>query len=125
MSKVSKNKTNKKQKLNLKKYITKQNIIYLIIAISDIFLIIYSARRNMINYVKIENKKMYLGAKTNLIFGRNYISLVTTLVVYIYTLLINKVYFKKKINIENYIIFLILLLLSNCLIFYIFTNRVY
>ena len=125
MSKVSKNKTNKKQKLNLKKYITKQNIIYLIIAISDIFLIIYSARRNMINYVKIENKKMYLGAKTNLIFGRNYISLVTTLVVYIYTLLINKVYFKKKINIKNYIIFLILLLLSNCLIFYIFTNRVY
>ena len=125
MSKVSKKKTNKQQKLNLKKYITKQNIIYLIIAISDIFLIIYSARRNMINYVKIENKKMYLGAKTNLIFGRNYISLVTTLVVYIYTLLINKVYFKKKINIKNYIIFLILLLLSNCLIFYIFTNRVY
>lgn len=125
MSKVSKKKTNKKQKLNLKKYITKQNIIYLIIAISDIFLIIYSARRNMINYVKIENKKMYLGAKTNLIFGRNYISLVTTLVVYIYTLLINKVYFKKKINIKNYIIFLILLLLANCLIFYIFTNRVY
>lgn len=125
MSKVSKKKTNKKQKLNLKKYITKQNIIYLIIVISDIFLIIYSARRNMINYVKIENKKMYLGAKTNLIFGRNYISLVTTLVVYIYTLLINKVYFKKKTNIKNYIIFLILLLLSNCLIFYIFTNRVY
>lgn len=125
MSKVSKKKKNKKQKLNLKKYITKQNIIYLIIAISDIFLIIYSARRNMINYVKIENKKMYLGAKTNLIFGRNYISLVTTLVVYIYTLLINKVYFKKKINIKNYIIFLILLLLLNCLIFYIFTNRVY
>lgn len=125
MSKVSKKKTNKKQKLNLKKYITKQNIIYLIIAISDIFLIIYSARRNMINYVKIENKKMYLGAKTNLIFGRNYISLVTTLVVYIYTLLINKVYFKKKMNIKNYIIFLILLLLLNCLIFYIFTNRVY
>ena len=125
MSKVSKKKTNKKEKLNLKKYITKQNIIYLIIAISDIFLIIYSARKNMINYVKIENKKMYLGAKTNLIFGRNYISLVTTLVVYIYTLLINKVYFKKKTNIKNYIIFLILLLLSNCLIFYIFTNRVY
>lgn len=125
MSKVSKKKTNKKQKLNLKKYITKQNIIYLIIAISDIFLIIYSARKNMINYVKIENKKMYLGAKTNLIFGRNYISLVTTLVVYTYTLLINKVYFKKKTNIKNYIIFLILLLLLNCLIFYIFTNRVY
>lgn len=125
MSKVSKKKKNKKQKLNLKKYITKQNIIYLIIAISDIFLIIYSARKNMINYVKIENKKMYLGAKTNLIFGRNYISLVTTLVVYIYTLLINKVYFKKKTNIKNYIIFLILLLLLNCLIFYIFTNRVY
>lgn len=125
MSKVSKKKTNKKEKLNLKKYITKQNIIYLIIAISDIFLIIYSARKNMINYVKIENKKMYLGAKTNLIFGRNYISLVTTLVVYTYTLLINKVYFKKKTNIKNYIIFLILLLLLNCLIFYIFTNRVY
>ena len=125
MSKVSKNKTNKKEKLNLKKYITKQNIIYLIIAISDIFLIIYSARKNMINYVKIENKKMYLGAKANLIFGRNYISLVTTLVVYTYTLLINKVYFKKKTNIKNYIIFLILLLLLNCLIFYIFTNRVY
>ena len=79
----------------------------------------------MINYVKIENKKMYLGAKANLIFGRNYISLVTTLVVYTYTLLINKVYFKKKTNIKNYIIFLILLLLLNCLIFYIFTNRVY
>lgn len=125
MSKVSKKKTNKKEKLNLKKYITKQNIIYLIIAISDIFLIIYSARKNMINYVKIENKKMYLGAKANLIFGRNYISLVTTLVVYTYTLLINKVYFKKKTNIKNYIIFLILLLLLNCLIFYIFTNRVY
>ena len=117
---------NKKDKINLKKYLTKENVIYMLIAIADIMIIIYTAKKNIINYVTIENNKpIYLGNKHNLFLGRNYITLFTTFIVYIYTLILNRFYFKKQIPIKYLILVLLLILLVNCIIFYLFTTKVY
>jgi len=124
--KIQKKTSKSKSKLNLKKYLTKENIIYLLIALIDITIIIYVAKKNIINYVTIDNNKpIYLGDKHNLFLGRNYITLVTTIVVYLYILTLNKFYFKKKINIKYLILILFLILILNCIIFYLFTNKVY
>ena len=118
-------KKKKKDKKKTNKIINKQNIIYSLIVLIDILIIIYVARHNYINYVTIENKSFYLGNKRNLFLGRNYITLFTTVIVYLYFLLINKYYFHKRINIKYLILILLGLLLINCLIFYLFTIKVY
>jgi hypothetical protein len=119
-----KKKTNRLSKIQNK--LTKQNIIYLIILIVDILFTIYVARKNIINYVTIDSsKKIYLGDKHNLFLGRNYITLVTTFIVYIYYIILNKFYFKEKISIKKLILVLLILLLINCLVFYLFTVKVY
>ena len=125
---VNSSKKNKKEtdKKNIKKYLTKENIIYSIIILIDIAIIIYFARKNIINYVTIENRDpIYLGNKHNLYFGRNYITLFTTLIVYIYIIVLNKVYLKKEIRMKNLILFFISILILNCIIFYMFTIKVY
>ena len=38
-----------KEKFEIKKYLTKENIIYFLVALADIIIIIYSARKNIIN----------------------------------------------------------------------------
>ena len=116
-------KKNDKNKTN--KIINKQNIIYSLIILIDILIIIYAARHNFINYVTINKKSFYLGNKRNLFLGRNYITLLTTVIVYLYFLLINKYYFHKKINKKYLILILLGLLIINCLIFYLFTIKVY
>lgn len=132
MSKEVQNKKNKKKgnvspkKTKLKKYLTKENIIYFVIALIDIFIIIYAARKNFINYVTIDNNKpIYLGSIHNLFLGRNYITIVTTIVVYLYIIILNKFYFKKKLNIKYLLIALFIILILNCITFYLFTNKVY
>jgi len=122
---MKKKKTTKKE-TKLNKILTKKNIIYLLIAIADIFLVIYTARRNNINYITLDKENyVYLGSKTNLIFGRNYITIVISLVVYIYYLLLNKIYFKTKLTKKRIIIPIFIIFIINCLIFYLFTNKVY
>jgi hypothetical protein len=117
-------KTNSLSKI--KTILTKQNIIYLIILIVDILFTIYVARKNIINYVTIDStQKIYLGDKHNLFLGRNYITLVTTFIVYIYYIILNKFYFKEKKSIKKLILVLLILLLINCLVFYLFTTKVY
>lgn len=124
--KIKVKQNNKTVLTKIKNKITKENIIYFIIAILDIFIIIYSARKNIINYVSIDSSKpIYLGDKHNLFLGRNYITLITTIVVYIYILALNKFYFKKKISLKYMILVLLILLLLNCIIFYLFTTKVY
>ena len=132
MLKEVQNKKNKKKgnvspkKTKLKKYLTKENIIYFVIALIDIFIIIYAARKNFINYVTIDNNKpIYLGSIHNLFLGRNYITIVTTIVVYLYIIILNKFYFKKKLNIKYLLIALFIILILNCITFYLFTNKVY
>ena len=125
-SKVTKNKPNKEEKkFNIKSIITKERVIYMIILISDFALLIYAARQNIINYISVDNKTFYLGKKTNLFFGRNYITLVVTTIVYLYLIVINKFWFNKKINIKYLILSLLILLIINSLVFYLFTIKVY
>jgi len=115
-----------KEKFEIKEYLTKENIIYFLVALADIIIIIYSARKNIINYVTIENKNpIYLGAKHNLFFGRNYITIVTTIITYIYIIILNKFYLKKELKIKQLILLLFLILIVNCIIFYLFTIKVY
>lgn len=135
------NKFDNKQELKKKKYIkkkkqqvliflknklAKKNIFYLIILILDITIIIYSARHNFANYVSINGtKSIFIGETKNLLFGRNYITLITTIFFFCYITLSNKILFKQKTTKKGLIYLLIFLLVLNISLFYIFTKRVY
>lgn len=128
-NKIKNNKTKsqkEKKKFNPKNILTKRNITYFILLILDIAIIIYSARHNYANYVSInQEKSIFVGDSKDLLFGKNYITLITTIFFFVYTLLLNKALFHKK-NTKKFIIFLLLLLLIlNITLFFIFTKRVY
>lgn len=135
------NKFDNKQELKKKKYIkkkkqqvliflknklAKKNIFYLIILILDITIIIYSARHNFANYVSINGtKSIFIGETKNLLIGRNYITLITTIFFFCYIALSNKILFKQKTTKKGLIYLLTFLLVLNISLFYIFTKRVY
>ena len=103
-----------------------QKIIYGIIVIIDILIIIYSARNNFANYATIKDEgKVFIGSTKNLLFGRNYITLIITLFFSIYILLCNKLLFNRKNTKKSIIKTLIFLLILNVVLFYIFTKRIY
>ena len=114
------------EKINIKSKLNKRTIMYIILLILDIIIIIYSARHNYANYITInEDRKMFVGDSKDLLFGKNYITLITTFFFFIYTLLANKILFHKK-NTKKFIILLLLFLLTlNIILFFIFTKRVY
>ena len=114
---------NKKQEKNNR---IKRNIFYLILLVIDIIIIIYSARHNYVNYVTLDNTEPFLlSDKKDLFFGKNYITIITTLFFYIYTLLCNKILFHQK-NKKSFTIGLfIFILLLNLILFFIFTKRIY
>lgn len=117
-----------KSKKKMKKInITKDTISYIILFIINIILIIYSARKNYANYVSIaDSKNIYIGKNTRyLLLGKNYITLIITTFMYIYTFLLNKFILHKNITKKELILFPIILLLINCILFYIFTNKIY
>ena len=118
-------KKNPKNQTKIKKYITKDNIFYFVLLLIDISIIIYSARHNYANYVTINNEKVFIGKTKNMLFGRNYIVIITTLFIYVYTLLSNKILLHKENKKEYIIKYGILLLLLNITLFYIFTKRIY
>lgn len=125
-----------KRPINQKKYnlfnkiksklITKENMFYTVLLILDIAIIIYSARHNYANYILLDNsKKMFVGRTKNLLFGKNYITLITTTFFYIYILLSNKILFHKKNTSKFVITTIIILLILNITLFYLFTKRIY
>ena len=118
-------KKNPKNQTKIKKYITKDNIFYFVLLLIDVSIIIYSARHNYANYVTINNEKVFIGKTKNMLFGRNYIVIITTLFIYVYTLLSNKILLHKENKKEYIIKYGILLLLLNITLFYIFTKRIY
>ena len=124
VDKAKKNKNSVDSKLS--KIISRRNVVYLLILVADLSIIIYAARRNIINYVEVsKNKYSYFGDSSNIYFGRNYITLVTTLVVYIYLLILNKFYYKIKIDIKYLVLSFIILFFINIIMFYLFTIKVY
>ena len=103
-----------------------QKIIYIILLIIDITIVTYCARHNYINYVSLnETGTIIIGNTKNLLFGRNYITIIITLFFFIYTLLCNKLLFNKKTTKKNMLITIIFLLILNIILFYIFTKRIH
>lgn len=107
------------------KIFTKKNITYFIMFVVDIILIIYVARKNVVNYVDITDKSIFIGDKKNLWLGRNYISPIVTSFFYLYTCILNR-YFLKEENTKKFLLGLFFFLITlNGLLFYLFTIRVY
>ena len=110
----------RQKKTNKKSFVLK-NILFLI----DIILVIYVARKNVVNYVKISDQKIFVSDTKNLLVGRNYITLVVTGFFYLYFCIIHRFFFHEK-NTKKFLVtsFFVLLIL-NCLLFFLFTKRVY
>ena len=103
----------------------KNKLVLLIVGLLDIILIIWCARGNVANYVMLDGEDIFVGETKNLLLGRNYITLVVTIFIYFYGLLINKILLKNKIRFKYWVILFIIVLVVNMLLFYLFTNKVY
>lgn len=120
-------KKNKDKKNSFMQFLinNKNIIIGIILCLLDIGLIIYVARMNVANYVEINGEDVFVGDIKNLWLGRNYISLIVSGFIFIYGLIINKVFLKKKVSLKKMLLIFISILIFNIILFYLFTNRVY
>lgn len=127
-------KIQKKSKSNKKEQITKQqeleiqkknqNIFYLVLAIVDVATIIYFARHNIVNYVKVGEKTVLISSTKNLLLGKNYIVLITSAFFYIYTIVTRKILFKQNLT-KKFILFLLAFIFGlNIALFYLFTKKI-
>ena len=127
-------KIKKKSKSNKKEQITKQqeleiqkknqNIFYLVLAIVDVATIIYFARHNIVNYVKVGEKTVLISSTKNLLLGKNYIVLITSAFFYIYTIVTRKILFKQNLT-KKFILFLLAFIFGlNIALFYLFTKKI-
>ena len=128
-------KIQKKSKSNKKEQITKQqeleiqkkhqNIFYLVLAIVDVATIIYFARHNIVNYVKVGEKTVLISSTKNLLLGKNYIVLITSAFFYIYAIVTRKFLFKQKLHKKFVLLLLALIFGLNIALFYIFTKKLF
>lgn len=122
LKKIKEKKINNYIKFNISKY----NLYYILIAFIDIVFMIYAGRHNYANYVTSKSEgSFFVGDSKDLLFGKNYITLIFTSFIYIYILLSNKIIFQKNNTKKNMLKLLILLLLANIILFFIFTKRIY
>lgn len=115
-------KINKTKKTN---FDNRRNLVLIGLVLVDIILIIWAARKNIANYVLLNGENIYVGNTRNLLFGRNYITLVITAFIYGYGVIINSILLKNKVKIRYLLLMLVIILVINIILFYIFTNRVY
>ena len=114
-----------KKKIDFKSYLTKTNITYFVLLLLDIVLVIYMARKNIVNYIVISDVEVFVSKTRYLLWGRNYINLIIILFFYIYTCLVNKFFLKRK-NTKKFLIWLFgILVVVNVLLFILFTKKVY
>ena len=114
-----------KKKLDVRNYLTKSNITYFLLLLVDIVLVIYMARKNIVNYVVISDVEVFVSKTRYLLWGRNYINVIIILFFYIYTCLVNKFFLKRK-NTKKFLIWLfVILVVINVLLFILFTKKVY
>lgn len=100
-------------------------VTYFILFLLDIILVIYSARKNIVNYVNVINEDVIIGKTRYLFLGRNYINLIITCFFYLYFCLINRFLLKQKYNKKFLWWLLVVLIAVNFILFFIFTKRVY
>ena len=114
-----------KNKFDLKKYLTKDNITYFTLLLFDIVLVIYLARQNIVNYAVVMDEEIFVSKTKYLLWGRNYVNIIVIAFFYVYTCLVNKFFLKKK-NSKKFLLWLLgILVIINVLLFVIFTKRVY
>ena len=108
-------KKNKDKKNSFMQFLinNKNIIIGIILCLLDIGLIIYVARMNVANYVEINGEDVFVGDIKNLWLGRNYISLIVSGFIFIYGLIINKVFLKKKVSVKKILLIFIGVLIFN------------
>ena len=114
----------KKENADVKKT-KKKIIIYSIIMLIDIIMIFLFAKRNILHFVVVGNKKVNVSGTNRMLFGKNYITLIVTFFLYIYICMINKVVFKEKKKELFYVILFLGLIIINILLFVICSKRVY
>ena len=127
---LKKRKNKKKNYLNgfdIKKIIknNKNKLVLLILGLLDIILIILCARDNVANYVMLNGEDIFVGETKNLLLGRNYITLIITVFIYVYGFFINKILLKNKIKLKYWVFLFVIILVINMLLFYLFTSKVY
>ena len=123
---VINNSIQNKKKLIIKEKLTKKNIFNLLICLIDITLIIYFARHNYANYVTSKTEgTFFIGDSKDLLFGKNYIVIIFSSFIYIYTLIINILLFKIKYSNKKQLKLFIITFLINIVLFFIFTKRIY
>ena len=118
----------KEKKINnfIKTKLTKQNLYYLLIALIDLIFMIYAARHNYANYANSPTEgTIFIGDSKDLLFGKNYITIVFTVFIYIYIILSNKIFFNMKQSKKNMLKLFIILFIINIIIFFAFTKRIY
>ena len=122
-------KNDKETKTTSSTILTKLNnkkLFFIAVIIIDIIITIYFARKNIANYIKIDGSEAkFVGETKNIVFGRNYITLITTSFFFIYTCLSNKILFHEKITKKFVITTFFFYLILNIILFIIFTKRVY
>lgn len=113
------------EKNTLKKWLTKTSITYFGLFILDVIVVIYLARMNIVNYVKILDEEIFVSKTRYLLLGRNYINLFFSTFFYCYICLVNKFFLHQK-NTKSFLFrLLVILILLNILLFFLFTKRVY
>lgn len=126
VAKQKSNALNHNKKLDvIKKFATKVNVTYFILFLLDIILVIYSARKNIVNYVTIADQDIFVSKTRYLLLGRNYINLIITGFFYVYICVINRFLLQKKITKKFLGWLLVVLVILNLLLFFLFTKRVY
>ena len=105
--------------------ITKQNLVYAILVLVDIILIVYFARRNVVNYVEVIGEEIFISKTRYLLLGRNYIALIVTFFFYVYTLAVQRFFFQRKLTRKYLVGTFFFYLILNVILFYLFTKRIY
>lgn len=121
------NKNIKSKSVNVRDIIisNKDKLVFFILGLIDVILIVWFARSNVANYAIVNGKEIFVGKTKNLLFGRNYITLVISFFIVVYGLLINKIILKKKWKVKFLMLIFSFLIIFNMLLFYFFTNKVY
>ena len=126
--KINKKSTTKNQKKakEIKIKLKDSKFYSIILTLIDISIIIYSAKHNYVNYVSLPGKgKILIGTTKNIVFGRNYITLIVTCFICIYTFICNKYLFNIKNTKKRVLLTILFYLIINLVLFYLFTNKIY
>jgi hypothetical protein len=116
---------NKENDFNIIRYFNKFNITYFILFLLDIFLVIYLARKNVVNYVVVRDEEFFVSKTRYLLWGRNYVNVIVIGFFYGYFCLVNKFFLKRENSKKFLALIFISIVIINVLLFVLFTKRVY